>query len=236
MPLPGQPLVQPKPGVIGRGAGVPTPPAQAPNRPPTSAGVAAPRPSQMSKAPHEVARKAEKIFEQAVKDHAEGRISSALQNAKLAVMFDSTVPAYKEFLNELTALGAGARSPNAGKPRELMLFEEASEAEGKGEFEKAVKLLQEAIEIAPKTAALRNRLGVVLSIRLKRHDEALVHLKMAIDLEPGNIVYMNNFSKVTAMLDSQLQNAPEKKKKLSFFGGAEEAGKVEIKKIRPKMF
>ena len=57
----------------------------------------------------------------------------------------------------------------------------------------------------PKAAALYNRLGVVLAIRLKRHDEALVHLRKAIELEPGSIVYMNNFSKVTGMLESALE-------------------------------
>ena len=72
-------------------------------------------------------------------------------------------------------------------------------------FEKAVDLLEEAISLNPKAAALRNRLGIVLSIRLKRHTEALEQLRIAIELEPGNIVYMNNFSKVTALLDSQLE-------------------------------
>ena len=56
-------------------------------------------------------------------------------------------------------------------------------------------------------------------------------MKIAIDLEPGNIVYMNNFSKVAAMLDSQLQRDPDEKKKK---GKINE--KVDIKKIRPKIF
>ena len=140
-------------------------------------------------------------------------------------MYDSTVPAYREFLDALNSLGAAAKSPNAGKPRELLLFEEASEAEGKGDYEKAVKLLNDAVEIAPKAAALRNRLGVVLSIRLKRHEEALAQLKLAIELEPGNIVYMNNFSKVTAMLDSLLEKGgAEQKKKGGFFSSAKAWG------------
>jgi tetratricopeptide (TPR) repeat protein len=190
------------------------------------------RPSQQSTVPFEQARKAEKIFEQAIKDHAEGRLSSARMNAKLAVMYDPSVPAYLEFLTELDRAGAAAKSPHQSKPRELLLFEQASEKEGKGDYEGAVMLLQEAIEVAPRAAALRNRLGVVLSIRLKRHDEALAHLKVAIELEPGNIVYMNNYSKVTAMLDSELEHAPEKKKGKKDDGQAQ----IAIKKIRPKMF
>jgi hypothetical protein len=197
---------------------------------PTGATGAA-RPSAQSKVPFEQARKAEKIFEQASKDLAEGRLSSARMNAKLCVMYDPTVPAYAEFLKELDAKGGDAKLPVTHKSRELQLFEAASEAEGKGDFDKAVSFLEEAVSINPKAAALRNRLGVVLSIRLKRHTEALEQLKLAIDLEPGNIVYMNNFSKVTALLDSQLEKDPNEKKKK---GKINE--KVEIKKMRPKLF
>lgn len=242
--LPGQALTRPaaappvaptRPGLaVPAARPAPAPPAApGPQRPPTvGGGGLIARPSQQSTAPYEQARKAEKIFDQAIKDHAEGRLSSARMNVKLAVMYDPSVPAYQEFLTELDRVGAGAKSPNASKPRELLLFEQASEKEGKGDYEGAVKLLMEAIETAPRAAALRNRLGVVLSIRLKRHDEALAHLKVAIELEPGNIVYMNNYSKVTAMLDSELEKGPEKHKGKKGDG----QDKIAIKKMRPKMF
>ena len=113
----------------------------------------------------------------------------------------------------------------------MVLFEQASEAEGKGEYDKAAKLLQQAIAINPRAAALHNRLGVVLSIRLKRHDEALFHLKRAIELEPGSIVYMNNFSKVTGLLESVIQKGPQKKKK-----DGKDEDKIAIRTMRPKMF
>jgi hypothetical protein len=86
--------------------------------------------------------------------------------------------------------------------------------------------------VNPKAAALYNRLGVVLSIRLKRHDEALAHLKRAIELEPGSIVYMNNFSKVTGLLESVLEKDPKARKKK----GQGDDQKVEIKKMRPVKF
>lgn len=238
--LPGQALTRPaaspvaptRPGVAAPAAR-PAPASPGPQRPPTvGGGGLTARPSQQSKVPFEQARKAEKIFEQAIKDHAEGRLSSARMNVKLAVMYDPSVPAYQEFLAELDRAGAGAKSPNASKPRELLLFEQASEKEGKGDYDGAVKLLMEAIETAPRAAALRNRLGVVLSIRLKRHEEALAHLKVAIELEPGNIVYMNNYSKVTAMLDSELEKGPERHKGKKGDG----QDKIAIKKMRPKMF
>jgi hypothetical protein len=191
-----------------------------------------PRVSASSQVSFELRKKAERIYEQALKDHAEGRISSALMNARLAMNFDPTVETYRTLHEELSrhkvapskAAAAGAR------PQELVLFEQASEAEGRGEHAKAVSLLEQAIAINPRAAALYNRLGVLLSIRLKRHEEALVHLKKAVELEPGSVVYMNNFSKVTGLLDSLIQKAPRKK------GGAPQDDRVAVKKIRPKIF
>lgn len=186
------------------------------------------RVSATSSVPFELRKKAERIYEQALKDQAEGRLSSALMNAKLAMNFDSSVEAYSELFE---ALNKEKAQPKGPRPRELVLFEQASEAEGKGEYDKAAKLLEQAIVINPRAAALYNRLGVVLSIRLKRHDEALAHLKRAIELEPGSIVYMNNFSKVTGLLESVIEKGPQKKKK-----GPAADEKVAIKKMRPKMF
>lgn len=229
MPLPGQPLGAPaKPmGLPGQPLGLPGQPvAGAPAvRPP-----AAPRPSAASTVPFEQRKKAERIFEQALKDQAEGRTASALMNAKLATNFDPSVPAYKELVEQLSAAPKGAAAKGA-QPRELQLFEQASEAEGRGDYERAAKLLREALTIKPDAAALHNRLGVVLAIRLKKHDEALNHLKKAIELEPGSIVYMNNFSKVTGLLESMLEKDPKAKKK-----GLDGGGKVDVRKVRPMKF
>jgi len=199
-------------------------------RAPAAQKPAAPtmRVSATSSVPFELRKKAERIYEQALKDQAEGRLSSALMNAKLAMNFDSSVEAYGELFE---ALNKEKAQPKGPRPQELVLFEQASEAEGKGEYDKAARLLGQAIIINPRAAALFNRLGVVLSIRLKRHDEALAHLKRAIELEPGSIVYMNNFSKVTGLLESVIEKGPQKKKK-----GPQADEKVAIKKMRPKMF
>ena len=82
----------------------------------------------------------------------------------------------------------------------------------------------------PRAAALYNRIGVVLSVRLQRHDEALAHLKKAVELEPGSMVYMNNFSKVAASMESVLEKNPDRGKK----GTGDE--KIAIKKMRPPKF
>ncbi len=217
--LPGQALV--KPG----DAPLPHQPAATPAVKP----AAPTRVSAASQVPFELRKKAERIYEQALKDHAEGRLSSALMNAKLATNFDSTVDAYREFFEALNKEKAAPKGP---RPQELVLFVQASEAEGKGDYNRAVTLLQQALAISPKAAALHNRLGVILSIRLKQHDEALKHLKLAIELEPGSIVYMNNFSKVTGLLESMLEKDPKKYKR----GAAQGDEKVAVKKIRPKLF
>jgi len=217
--LPGQALV--KPG----DAPLPAPSAPAPAKKP----LAPTRVSAASQVPFELRKKAERIYEQALKDHSEGRLSSALMNAKLAMNFDSTVDAYREFFE---ALNKEKAQPKGPRPQELVLFEQASDAEGKGDYKRAVILLEQALAISPKAAALHNRLGVILSIRLKRHDEALAHLKLAIELEPGSIVYMNNFSKVTGLLESVLERDPKKNRK----GAAQGEEKVAVKKIRPKPF
>ena len=214
------PLPTPMPGVS-----FPTPGAAVPSGKP----MAATRVSAASSVPFELRKKAERIYEQALKDQAEGRLSSALMNAKLAMNFDGSVDAYKQLFE---ALNTQKAQPQGPRPRELVLFEQASEAEGKGDHLRAVKLLEEAIAANPRAAALYNRLGVVLSIRLKRHDEALAHLKKAIELEPGSIVYMNNFSKVTGLLESVLEKDPKARKR----GTVDEDAKIGVKKLRPKMF
>lgn len=198
---------------------------------PVAKAARVPRMSAGSTAAFAQARKAEKIFEQALKDFAEGRVSSAHMNGKLAAMYDPSVETYRAFIAELDGLGRSVKL-DPSKPKELTLFQQAGAAEGRGDYEQAVRLFEQAVSMNPKAAALRNRLGVVMSIRLKRHVEALEQLRIAIELEPGNIVYMNNFSKVTALLESQLQREPEAKRgKLG-----KQGEKIDIKKIRPKMF
>jgi hypothetical protein len=234
--VPKAPALMSLPGQNLRTAGAPPAsfsvgamPAGSSTVPPASRPLAATRVSAASQVPFELRKKAERIYEQALKDRAEGRLSSALMNAKLAMNFDSTVEAYKELFE---ALNVQKSQPQGPRPRELVLFEQASEAEGKGDHLRAVKLLEEAIAVNPRAGALYNRIGVVLSIRLKRHDEALMYLKKAIELEPGSVVYMNNFSKVTGLLESVLEKGPKKRK-----GNLDDdGGKVAVKKIRPRMF
>ena len=193
-------------------------------------GSGLPRPSATSTLAFERRTKAEKIYDQALKDRAAGRLSSARMNAKLAVNFDSSVAAYRVLLHELER--EDSEQPTRAS-KDLTLFEQAGAAEGRGEYEEAVRLLEEAIGLAPETASLRNRLGVVLAVRLKRYEEALEQLKRAVELEPHSVVFMNNFSKVTGMLESVRDrmsvDGTHKKKKKS------EASEKKINvKLRPR--
>jgi Flp pilus assembly protein TadD len=82
---------------------------------------------------------------------------------------------------------------------ELALFRRASEAEARGDFEAAVALLRELVELSPSSAAVHNRLAVILAIKLKRYPEALTALRCALALEPDNIVYTSNFATLSKM-------------------------------------
>ena len=217
MPLPGQTLVTPESPGFGA-------------IPKMLVRPAPPRPSASSSIPFELRKKAERIYEQAVKDKASGRSASALMNAKLAMNFDPSVAEYKTLFDELDAAQKGKPKVRGPQAREVVFFEQASEAEGRGDYAKAVKFLEEAIAVNPRAAALYNRIGVVLSVRLQRHDEALAHLKKAVELEPGSMVYMNNFSKVAASMESVLEKNPDRGKK----GTGDE--KIAIKKMRPPKF
>jgi tetratricopeptide (TPR) repeat protein len=55
------------------------------------------------------------------------------------------------------------------------------------------------IELSPSSAAVHNRLAVILAIKLKRYPEALTALRCALALEPDNIVYTSNFATLSKM-------------------------------------
>ena len=179
----------------------------------------------------EMRRKAAKIFEQAEKDHAEGRISSAIMNAKLALIYNPAEPRYQTLLAQWET-DQKQRAPR--KQRELVLFEAAKEEEARGNYAEAVRILHDALQLAPNAAALHNRLGVILATRLKKFDAASNALMRACELSPGNMAYNNNLGKVLAMAQQEVENKP-KKRRLPW-GKAEDESVIKVKKLRPKMF
>lgn len=238
VPPPRAAMVEAAPSLLaldGSGPAKGGPPAPAPAAPTRSMAALDDGPDRPS---HEKRYKAKKIFEQALKDVASGNMSSARMNAKLATIYDPSETRYREALAEWDRLASPDRAPSAGKAREVELFEKAQDAEAKGDFKEAVRLLEEAVKAKPDAAGLYNRLGVVLATRLKEFVRATQMLQKAIDLDPDNPTYKNNLGKVLAWEQAADEREPKKKKRGLFGGLRKEDAEVVVKtrKYRPKEF
>jgi tetratricopeptide (TPR) repeat protein len=180
--------------------------------------------------PFEMRRKADKIFEQAQKDYAAGNVSSALMNAKLAKNFNPSEKRYKLFIEEWEEEAKLQKKQR--RAHDMRVVDQATEAENRGDYEKAAELLMRAIELAPKAAALHNRLGVLLATRLKRYKDASNYVLRAIELNPKNLAYKNNLGKILAKEESALHKMPIKKRR----GKKDDENQVIIGKMRPQKF
>lgn len=180
----------------------------------------------------EMQRKARLIFEQAQKDMVEGRPSSALMNAKLACIYD---PNEAEFKIALEAWQNQSMS-NVARPKELMLFEEAKDSELDGEYEHAVSLLRQALDINPRAAPIYNRLGVILATRLKQYAPASQALLQACELDPGNLAYKNNLGKILVMEEKEVDSKRSKRGLADRLLGGKEDANIRVRTIRPKQF
>ncbi|MEM7675852.1 MAG: hypothetical protein AAF449_07600 [Myxococcota bacterium] len=91
-------------------------------------------------------RKAERLFEEALKDRAAGNLVSARLNMKLALAFE---PNNREYLEAYQALeadpAARARTPSDVVRSARDLFEEAKEAEHRGQVDDCIRLLEQAV-------------------------------------------------------------------------------------------
>ncbi|MFZ9887844.1 MAG: hypothetical protein ACO3JL_10105 [Myxococcota bacterium] len=194
---------------------------------PRSSGTAEPQAAPVE-VPFELRRKASRIFEHAERDFAVGRVSSALMNAKLAAIYDPSAPRYPEAVREWGALSQVSSS--AQVHRATTMLDEANAAEQRGECERAEGLLRQILEENPTSAAIHNRLGVLLATRMRRYQEAAMHVMRAIDLSPTNLTYKNNLGKILAKEEAALRN-------LSPRGdpGAPEGEPVMLKKLRPRL-
>lgn len=75
---------------------------------------------------------------------------------------------------------------------------EAAAAADRGEYARADELLRAAIEADEHNAALHNQLGLMLSECLGWHDNAVVQLRIALSLDPGNVTYLKNFHEIAS--------------------------------------
>lgn len=153
--------------------------------------------------------KAAKLFEEALKDKAEGNLVSARMNMKLALTFDPSNALYAEAYEDLnkTAPAGGGNSTS----RARQLYDDATAAERAGKVDEAVSLLERALEEA-KEPAFYNRLGVLLAMKKGEFARAQKLIETALDMSPGNATYQHNLSKVLQMAAAKDVSAASAKK------------------------
>lgn len=183
-------------------APVPTEPSPDPKGSTTAEApkVRAPRPDP-SADPVDVVRaqKAARLFEQALKDQSAGNLVSARMNMKLALTFDPSNDLYLTAFEELSKNPATkARSMSAVRSQARELYDQATEAERYGNVDRAIELLERAIQQS-RRAPFLNRLGVILAMKKRRYAEAQALIEEAIELVPTNPTYERNLQKVLSM-------------------------------------
>ncbi len=140
--------------------------------------------------------KAQKLFDQALVDKADGNLVSARMNMKLALTFDPTNELYTQAFEDLSknpdAVPGGTP---AGRSRARELYDEATEAENHGNVDRAIELLEKALAES-KQAPFYNRLGVILATKKGEYVRAQKLIEQALELAPGNTLYEKNLSKV----------------------------------------
>jgi hypothetical protein len=142
--------------------------------------------------------KAAKLFEEALKDKAEGNLVSARMNMKLALTFDPSNELYLQAFDELSK-GAGANAvPSKMRSRGRELYDQATRAEEMGEVDQAIELLEKALGEA-KEAIYYNRLGVMLAMKKKQFIRAQELIETALKIAPGNQTYQHNLGKILSM-------------------------------------
>jgi tetratricopeptide (TPR) repeat protein len=145
--------------------------------------------------PQDEALRASSWYEQCLSDLDAGNIARAYNFLRMAVETDANNAVYRDAMMGWDALvTARQRGPDQNR-----WFAEALQAEQEGRHDKAIELLQLAAARTPNSAALWNRLGVLLATRRKDVQGALDALGKAIELEPSNPAYMNNFGKIAAL-------------------------------------
>jgi tetratricopeptide (TPR) repeat protein len=164
--------------------------------------------------------KAQKLFDQALKDKAEGNLVSARMNMKLAMTFDATNELYAQAFDELSKNPDAQVKGNGitGKSRARELYDQATEAENAGDADRAIALLEQAIGVS-KQAPFMNRLGVILAMKKREFARAQQLVEQAIELAPDNAAYEKNLQKILSMAaTSDLKKGEDKGDKKGLLG------------------
>lgn len=160
-------------------------------------------------------RKARKLFDEAHKEALAGRIGAARINTRLASLYD---PENEDYKRQLAAWDGGGTAPGnaaqvvAGRAGQIQgaedesladvkaLYDEAQRFEDQGDVDGALDLLAQGIDRFPNAAAFHNRVGVILALRKRDFMQAAQAVQRAVDLDPSNLHYKSNLSKIIAKL------------------------------------
>lgn len=137
--------------------------------------------------------RAKVLHEAALHDREAGNFVSARMNLKLAIALDPDNQQYAALYIDLLA----ERPPpslidHVGAEQ---LFHEATQAEGEGDFERAIAVLEKAIKLS-RHPVLLNRAGVLYATKRRDFAKAKELLEAAVEAAPYNPAYVHNLNKV----------------------------------------
>ncbi len=150
-------------------------------------------------------KKARQLFDEAVRDHQAGRMSAARMNARLAALYDPDNALYAQTLAQWEGGAATGERATDGSAASLSqdaqselrsLYDDAQDAENRGDFDGALALLRRGIVRYPTAAAFHNRVGVLLAMKKRDFDGAVAAIERAIEIDPDNMHYRSNLGKV----------------------------------------
>jgi type IV pilus assembly protein PilB len=98
-----------------------------------------------------------------------------------------------------------ARVPEDAQPAAILF--KAGEHERAGDIEGALEILRRGIERVRSPAPLHNRLALILANHRRLHGEAEQHLRIALKLEPNNVVYNANLLKVLTVAATRSESS-----------------------------
>ncbi len=185
--------------VVPKAAPTPAPaPAPAPKPPPRPV---TPEPAEVLN-PADLIRKkkAQTLFDQAIKDRSEGNIISARMNMQLALTFDPGNDLFQTALAEFEEAAKNTKDNGPrpqGRSRAREFYDSATRAENEGDVDRAIELLERAVKES-RQAVFLNRLGVVLAMKKREFVRAQSLIEEAIELSPGNSTYEKNLHKILA--------------------------------------
>jgi hypothetical protein len=156
-----------------------------------------PQPKLLDVEKREAQQRAAGFFELAHSELQKGNRVRAHMYARLAAETDPEEPRYQELLK------TWASAARAVQSTEGALIADADLAERQGNVHKAIALLQEAVEKNPKNAAVHNRLGLLLALKLKQYNKAAEHVMTAVELDADNVAYKNNLGKIIALAEER---------------------------------